>query len=262
MMETPTDIVEFDGSGHKLIRVRDRSDYRARMNALLTLDPGTTTVVTVDAQRDYLDLEVASCPATPSEAARVVRGTEALLAMTRPASIPVIHGYVVKTQAEFDAGVYGSPYSRTSTENRLSQNAWTGVREIPDRLAGTPQAEVYPTFVADGDFHVDSKRTNDACFQTHLPLLLERVTHAKTVLLAGVNTDSCVFSTAYSLSNLGYRVVVIEDCVASTRGVDHHVMALELMSRSFCWVMTVDEVREKLRGTLASAARARTTVTS
>ena len=101
-----------------------------------------------------------------------------------------------------------------STEHKLSQNVWKGVREIPDRLVGTPQAEVYPSLVAESDLHVDTKRTNDACFQTHLPLLLERVMHAKTVLLIGVNTDSCVYATAFTLANLGYQVVVVEDAVS------------------------------------------------
>lgn len=245
MSETADDLVTYEGDT-KLIRVRDRRAYRDQMNGLLDLVPGATTVVTVDMQRDYLDLEVASCPATPSEAARVVAGAERLLGIARSHDVPVIHSYVVKTQHEFEAGVYGNPYSRMSTEHKLSQNAWKGVREIPDRLAGTPQAEVYPTLVAPTDLHVDTKRTNDACFQTHLPLLLERVTRARTVLLGGINTDSCVYATAFTLANLGYQVIVVEDAVASTRGLDNHLMALELMQRSFCWVMTVDEVEKKL----------------
>jgi len=245
MKETAEDLVTYEGDS-KFIKVRNRQAYRDQMNGLLELIPGATTVVTVDMQRDFLDLEVASCPATPSEAARVIAGAERLLEVARAHGVPVIHGYVVKTQQEFDSGVYGNPYSRMSTEHRLSQNAWKGVREIPDRLAGTPQAEVYPTLVAEGDFHVDTKRTNDACFQTHLPLILERVTHARTVLLAGVNTDSCVYATAFTLANLGYQVVLVEDAAASTRGVDHHLMAVELMQRTFCWVMTVDEVQKKL----------------
>lgn len=245
MSETADDLVTYEGDT-KLIRVRDRRAYRDQMNGLLDLVPGATTVVTVDMQRDYLDLEVASCPATPSEAARVIAGAGRLLDVARSHGVPVIHSYVVKTQNEFDAGVYGNPYSRMSTEHKLSQNAWKGVREIPDRLAGTPQAEVYPTMVAPTDLHVDTKRTNDACFQTHLPLLLERVTQARTVLLGGINTDSCVYATAFTLANLGYQVVVVEDAAASTRGVDHHLMALELMQRTFCWVMTVDEVEKKL----------------
>jgi hypothetical protein len=40
------------------------------------------------------------------------------------------------------------------------------------------------------------------------------------------------------------------------RGLDHHWMALELMSRSIAWVMTVDEVKAKLQAAkvLAPAA--------
>jgi nicotinamidase-related amidase len=78
--------------------------------------------------------------------------------------------------------------------------------------------------------------------------------HAKTVLLIGVNTDSCVYATAFTLANLGYQVVVVEDAVASTRGVDHHLLALELMQRSFCWVMSVDEVEKKLAQTASRDA--------
>lgn len=244
-MEIAEQLITYEGDS-KLIRIKDRRAYRDQMNGLLELHPGSTTVVTVDMQRDYLDLEVASCPATPTEAARVVAGAERLLELTRSWDLPVIHSYVVKTQHEFDAGVYGNPYSRISTQHKLSQNVWKGVREIPDRLAGTPQAEVVPTLVAPTDLHVTTKRTNDACFQTHLPLLLERVTRARTVLLAGVNTDSCVYATAFTLANLGYQVVVVEDAVGSTRGVDNHLMALELMQRTFCWVMSVDEVEKKL----------------
>ncbi len=248
MKETSEDLVTYEG-GSKFIQVRDRRAYRDQMNGLLELVSGATTVVTVDMQRDYLDLDVGSCPATPAEAARVIAGAERLLELARSHGVPVIHSYVVKTQHEFEAGVYGNPYSRMSTEHKLSQNVWKGVREIPDRLVGTPQAEVYPSLVAESDLHVDTKRTNDACFQTHLPLLLERVMHAKTVLLIGVNTDSCVYATAFTLANLGYQVVVVEDAVASTRGVDHHLLALELMQRSFCWVMSVDEVEKKLAQT-------------
>lgn len=42
--------------------------------------------------------------------------------------------------------------------------------------------------------------------------------------------------------------VVIADCVASMRGKDHHGMALELMSRSIAWVLTVEQFKEKVRG--------------
>jgi nicotinamidase-related amidase len=50
----------------------------------------------------------------------------------------------------------------------------------------------------------------------------------------------------FAAGNRGYQPVVISDCVASMRGVDQHWMALELMSRSVAWVMTVDEIKAKL----------------
>jgi len=66
-------------------------------------------------------------------------------------------------------------------------------------------------------------------------------------VLAGVNTDTCVYSTAFGASNRGYQTVVISDCVASMRGKDHHWMALELMARSIAWVLSVEELKAKLR---------------
>ena len=43
------------------------------------------------------------------------------------------------------------------------------------------------------------------------------------------------------------RRMVISDWVASMRGLDHHWMALELMSRSIAWAMTVDEFKAKVQ---------------
>ena len=56
-----------------------------------------------------------------------------------------------------------------------------------------------------------------------------------------------MYSTAFSTSNRGYKTVVVSDCVASMRGKDNHWMALQLMSRSIAWVLTVEELKEKLR---------------
>ncbi|HSF06981.1 MAG TPA: isochorismatase family protein [Methylomirabilota bacterium] len=65
--------------------------------------------------------------------------------------------------------------------------------------------------------------------------------------LAGIDTDTCVYSTAFSTANRGYRTVVISDCVASMRGKDHHWMALELMGRTIAWVLTLEQFKGKVR---------------
>lgn len=53
----------------------DLQTFEKRMNGLLHVEPGSTAVLTVDIQRDYLDLEIASSPVLESEAERVLPTT-------------------------------------------------------------------------------------------------------------------------------------------------------------------------------------------
>ena len=228
------------------VEFQDRSEYKRSMNARLTIDPRRTVVVTVDMQRDYLDIDVASAPVAADEAERVVKHARDLLDFARGEGIPVVHVYVKRRAAEMDAWLAG-PTMRASKEQGLSQNAQAGVRRIPDRLEGSPQCEVPAILVAPDDVHVTTKKSLDSFLYSDLDALLGRVYRAETVVLAGINTDTCVYSTAFSASNRGYKTVVISDCVASMRGKDHHWMALELMSRSIAWVLTLEELKDKLR---------------
>lgn len=230
------------------VEFQDRRDYTQRMNALLTIDPRRTVVLTVDMQRDYLDLEVASAPVAAEEAERVLKHARDLLDFARGEGMPVVHVYVKRRAVEMDHGLAGETM-RFSREHGLSQNAQAGVRRIPDRLDGSPQAEVPAILVGPDDVHVTTKKSLDGFLYTDLDALLGRVYRAQTVVLTGVNTDTCVYSTTFSASNRGYRPVVISDCVASMRGRDHHWMALELMSRSIAWVLTLEEFKEKVRAT-------------
>lgn len=232
------------------VEFRDRSEYKERMNALLRIDPRRTVVVTVDMQRDYLDLEVGAAPVAADDAERVLKHARDLLDFARAEGMPVVHVYVNRRPIEIERGLGAGETFRLSREHRLSQNAQTGVRRIPDRLEGSPQAEVPAILVAPGDVHVTTKKSLDGFLGTDLELLLHRVYRAETVVLAGINTDTCVYSTAFSASNRGFKTVVIADCVASMRGKDHHWMALELMSRSIAWVLTAEQLKEKVRGEL------------
>lgn len=225
----------------------DRSEYRRRMNEALEIDPRRTVVVTVDMQRDYLDLEVASAPVAADEAERVVKHSRDLLDFARGLGLPVVHVYVNRRRVESERGqeTAGETF-RVARERGLSQNAQAGVRRIPDRREGSPQAQVPAILVAPDDVHVTTKKSLDGFLGTDLDFLLSRVYEAQTVVLAGINTDTCVYSTAFSASNRGYRTVVVSDCVASMRGRDAHWMALELMSRSIAWVLTLGELKSKL----------------
>lgn len=141
-----------------------------------------------------------------------------------------------------------------SQRARLTQNAQAPARTRPDRVDGTPQAELPAELVAPGDIHVTTKRVLDAFHGTDLDTMLGRVLEARTLIVAGINTDTCVYATVFAAGNRGYQPVVISDCVASMRGLDQHWMALELMSRSVAWVMTLDELQSKLDAATLSAA--------
>ena len=229
------------------VEFQDRGAYRARMNELLRIDPARTVVLTVDMQRDYLDPEVASAPVALDEAERVMKHARDLLDFARGRGLPVVHVYVNRRRAESERGLETAGETfRVGREAGLSQNAQRGVRTIPDRREGSPQAEVPAILVAPDDVHVTTKKSLDGFLGTDLDFLLSRVYRAETVVLTGINTDTCVYSTAFSASNRGFRTVVISDCVASMRGRDHHWMALELMARSIAWVLTVAEFKAKL----------------
>jgi nicotinamidase-related amidase len=229
------------------VEFRDWTTYKERMKALLAIDPRRTVVVTVDMQRDYLDLEVASAPVAADEAERVLKHSRDLLDLVRSDGIPVVHVYVNRRPVELERRVIAGQTFRLAGQHGLSQNAQAGVRTIPDRQEGSPQAQVPAMLVAPGDTHVVTKKSLDGFLDTDLDFVLRRVHGAETVVLAGINTDTCVYSTAFSASNRGYQTVVISDCVASMRGKDHHWMALELMARSIAWVLTLEELRAKLR---------------
>ena len=229
------------------VEIRERSEYKRRMNELLKIDPRKTVVITVDMQNDYLDREVGDSTGRAGRSQRVIGHTRKLLDFARAEGLPVIHIYVKRRPIEVESGFVTSVFGSVSQRAHLSQNAQAEARKGPDRINGTPQAELPRELVAPSDLHITTKRVMDSFHGTDLDMLLGRVFKAETVVITGINTDTCVYATTFAAGNRSYQPVVISDCVASMRGLDHHWMALELMSRSIAWVMTVDEFKTKLQ---------------
>lgn len=234
--------------GWKDFELADRSAYRARLLQELTIDPRKTAVVTIDMQYNYLDPEIGGLPVLPDTAKHVVSSTERMLADVRSRGIPVIHAYSVRRQVEIDRGFFnaGVALMQAGIRNNVSQLPHAGVSPLPDRLEGTTQAEVIASLVHPDDLHVRTKTTMDPFQYSDLDQLIDRVLKVDTLILTGINTDTCVYSGAFSSANRGHKTIVVSDCVASTRGPDSHLMALEVMSRSIAWVLTVDQLADKL----------------
>ncbi|MFQ5860989.1 MAG: cysteine hydrolase [Dehalococcoidia bacterium] len=230
----------------RVIEVQDRSAFREGMKQALTIDPKKTVVLTVDMQREYLDMEIGGSPVLPEEAERVLKHAKELLTFARQQGIPVVHVYVARRMAEIEAGLVHNAYSKAGQQVRLSQLPHAPISELLDRVEGSPQSQVPVELVEPSDLHVTTKKTLDGYLGSDLDMLLGRALKPETVVLTGINTDTCVYATTFSTANRGYKPVVISDCVASMRGKDSHQMALELMARSIAWVLTVEEFKEKV----------------
>ena len=236
------------------IDLADRSAYKEGVKDLLTIDPKRTVVLTVDMQYNYLEMEAGGDPVLPDEAERVLRGARKLLDFARQRGIPVIHVYTTRREAELEINPHPFALGRVGRSVKLWQTPHTAQGKLPDRPVGSHRSQVPEELVAPQDLHVTSKKTMDGYLYSDLDWILSHHLKPDTVVLTGINTDTCVYSTTFSTSNRGYQPVVISDCVASMRGVDSHRMALELMARSIAWVLTVEEFKEKVLAAAAVAA--------
>lgn len=224
----------------------ERLELRARLNAALELDPPRTAVVAIDTHRGHLDPAVATMPVHADVAASVVAASRRLLDATRAAGVPTIfvlmHNRVLGGESE----MLRNPFWRAIEDlrERLTPELPSTIRG--HNLAGSVQTEVMPELgPADGDVMLRSKHRLSSFLDTDLETTL-RVLGVDTLLLIGINTNTCVQCAAFEAFNRDYRVVVVSDCVHSMYGDDLHELGLENVARCLGWVLSVDEVLAKL----------------
>jgi biuret amidohydrolase len=70
---------------------------------------------------------------------------------------------------------------------------------------------------------------------------------ADTVILAGINTTSCVLNAAFDSTNRDFRVVIAADAVDSMDGEQMHGFALRLMAATCGWPLSNQEILKALR---------------
>ena len=206
-------------------------------------------IVAIDLHRGHLDPAVATMPLEAGAAARVTAANAAFLQKVRAAGIPVFHCVATYRDAE---------------EIRLNP-AWRHRGEDPNNprknvlrhnIVGMPGCEVMPNLLNETDFIVDAKKRYDCFTATDLDLSL-RAHGVNTVLITGVNTNSCVIATATAACCRDYAVVVVSDCVDTMDGSDLHDAALKIIGRAFGQVMTGDEALAAVGATPAEFAQQR-----
>jgi nicotinamidase-related amidase len=187
-------------------------------------------VVAIDLHRGHLDPAVATMPVQPGTEHRIIEANRAFFARCRAADVPIVH---LLTTYRDVAEIRANPFWRSLTEdpNATRRNAER------HNLAGSPGCEIIPDLYDPGrDWVVNTKKRYN-CFQaTDLDFLLR--THGiNTLLITGVNTNSCVIATVTAACSLDYAVIVVEDCVDSMDGPALHEAALACIRTAFGWVM-------------------------
>lgn len=236
----------------KPVDIVDRSSLICGLYQQLELKPAETAVITIDMHRGHLDMEVATMPAKPEDAKRVIGNARQVLDFSRNLNIPVIHVVLVYRRLPgigsegMTSPFWKAMHAAQGETDRLTPGRKSTVRE--HNVEGSPGTQIIPELYKDGDYVINNKKRLDCFYGTDLRLLLD-ILKVRNVVLMGINTNTCVLNTSFTAFNFDYRVVVLSDCVASMYGDDLHVLGLQNISRCLGWVITNEQLFEKLKET-------------
>lgn len=196
-------------------------------------------VVAIDLHRGHLDSEVATMPLAEDVSARVVEANRRFFERCRALDIPIIH--LVTTYRDV-AEIRSNPFWRSIADNP----SVTRKNALRHNLAGSPGCEILPQlFDGERDWVVNTKKRYDCFAATDLDFLL-RSHDINTLLITGVNINSCVLSTTTAACSRDYAVIVVEDCVDTMDGPVLHEAALSCIRTAFGWVMSGNEAAATL----------------
>lgn len=190
-------------------------------------------IIAIDLHRGHLDPAVATMPLEANAAARVVAANRRFFTWARAAGIPIFH--CVATYRDADEIASNPAWrARAADPNNPRKNV------LKHNIIGMPGCEVMPQLLAPSDFIIDAKKRYDCFIATDLDLSL-RSHGVDTVLITGVNTNSCVMATSAAACCRDYAVVAVSDCVDTMDGGALHDAALQVIARAFGQVATADE---------------------
>jgi nicotinamidase-related amidase len=233
----------------KSVDIVDRSSLTNGLYRQLSLTAEETAIVTIDMHRGHLDMDVATMPAEPEDAKRVIAHARETLDFARKARIPVIHVVLVYRRLPgigsegMRSHFWKALHAAQAETDRLTPGRKSTVRE--HNIEGSPGTQIIPELYREGDYVIDNKKRLDCFYGTDLRQLLDAL-GVKSVVLMGINTNTCVLNTAFTAFNFDYRVVVLSDCVASMYGDDLHVLGLQNVARCLGWVITNEQFFDKI----------------
>lgn len=203
----------------------------------LPLAPGRTALLVVDMQRAFV--EPGQAMEVPS-AREVVPRIQELVAIFREKHLPVI--FTEFTYSPAAPLLVGELHP----EHRpAAPGAPTGFgRPSSSCLEGEDNARVIPELAPRGDELVVRKHYYDGFNGTVLDGAL-RARGVRTLVVTGTMTDICVLGTVIGAFNREYRLVVVEDAVA-TLWPEIQRATLDIVRRAYARVLSAKEVADEV----------------
>ena len=170
---------------------------------MIRLDPTRTAVVAVDMHRGHLDPAVATLPLPAERCGPLIKRAAALFADLRARGVPIVH--VVTEYRDVDE-IAANPFWKAAHDD--PSKARQGI--LRHNVAGSHGTEIIPELHDPRDAVVRTKKRYSVFTPTDLEFVLRR--HGiDTVIVAGVNTTTCVLCAAFEATNRDFRVVVATD---------------------------------------------------
>jgi nicotinamidase-related amidase len=206
-----------------------------------TIDTNSAAVLVIDMQRKFLDSDsqIGVHPVSKQRAEHILLNARRVIDVARDKRIPVIFvrvsnipGLTTKTRRK-------NPFFEFAAGKKVYKTDFIRRPDLSEE--GTPHVQIMPELAPKPDEIVLTKTGYSAFYGTNLEIVLRRMA-IDTLLVIGVNTDSCVLSTAFDAHARDYKVIVIEDCCGSMYGDDMHEFALRRIRVALGWVATSEDI--------------------
>ena len=207
---------------------------------MIRLEAGRTAAVAIDMHRGHLDPAVATLPLAAERCGPIVKRAASLFAGLRERGVPIVH---VVTEYRDAAEIAANPFWKAAHDD--PGKARRGI--LRHNLAGSPGTEIIAELHDPRDLVVRGKKRYSSFHGTDLEFVLRRL-GVDTLVLAGINTTTCVLNAAFDATNRDFRVVVAADAVDSMDGEAMHEFALILMGAALGWPLGNDAILAALGG--------------
>jgi nicotinamidase-related amidase len=167
-------------------------------------------LVVVDFQLGFTDPTISPIGSDMPEA---LEASAALIRAARAASVPVFYTVVGYRPDLADAGVWPRKYPR-----------------LDALVVGTPTVQVDPRVAPRDSEVVVVKQYASAFFGTSLQSMLA-ANGIDSLIVIGTTTSGCVRATVVDGMQLGYRIVVAEDCCADRDEAPHRANLFDMRTK-------------------------------